>query len=89
MNRYVIFLLCFIIFGNKIAAQSTHLIYILKGTINLDFGKIKLVSIGDDIYYPGNSGYQEAEIKDGNYIFTDSIQYPYACIYDENIGDIN
>ncbi len=77
MIKYSFFVFVIFVFGNNMTAQVLHSSYTLEGTINSECGKIILLGLGD-IYYPHNSGYKEAEIENGKFIFTDSIAYPTA-----------
>lgn len=78
MAKYLNILLVFLFFENNIFAQSTHSTFTLNGTINLDSGIIKMLGVGDDIYYAPNSSYKEAKIEEGKFTFSDSIRYPSA-----------
>lgn len=78
MAKCVSFFLALFIFKNNITAQLSISSFTLEGKINIDTGIIKLVPVGDDIFYPNNSGYHETKILKGKFTFTDSILNPYG-----------
>lgn len=75
-----IFLLLLILFwSNQITvAQASNHFFSLEGSINSGVGKIKLIPIGNDFFYPGNKGTYETNITNGSFTFKDSLKYPYA-----------
>jgi thiol-disulfide isomerase/thioredoxin len=68
----------------NVKAQSHLSTYILEGNINMDTGKMILLSFGD--FYPYTKTDRETEIVNGKFTFTDSIAYPCAFRLLGNVG---
>jgi thiol-disulfide isomerase/thioredoxin len=75
MTKMYIFLFAFLLQQN-VRAQFYHSTFTLEGNINVDTGKIALLSFGD--VYPQSNATHETLIVNGKFRFSDSIFYPYA-----------
>ena len=80
--------LWFLLFGSVESGftQSTCSTFKLEGFINADSGKMILIAIEDDSYYPKSLSSHEARLNNGRFVFTDSIPYPYAFLIGLNVG---
>ncbi len=68
------FLAILILLADNILAQQRCSTFTLIGTVNVDTGRIELMSIVDN-YYPYRK-YIDTNIVNGKFTFTDSIKYP-------------
>jgi thiol-disulfide isomerase/thioredoxin len=75
MTKFYFFLFAFLCQCN-LKAQSYHSTFTLEGNINIDTGKMVLLSLGD--FYPHKKDARETTIINGKFRFSDSISYPYA-----------
>jgi thiol-disulfide isomerase/thioredoxin len=67
-------------------SQSSCTTFKLEGFINADSGKMILIPINDDSYYPHSFNGPEAQLNNGRFVFTDSILYPYAFLLGLKMG---
>ena len=75
MAKFYFFLFAFL-WQSNLKAQSYHSTFTLEGNINIDTGKILLLSLGE--FYPHNKDVRETAVINGKFRFSDSISYPYA-----------
>jgi thiol-disulfide isomerase/thioredoxin len=59
-------------------AQKYPALFVLKGSVNIDTGQVFLMPVGENAYYPRISNFEESKIKNGNFLISDSIDYPSA-----------
>src|SRR5665213_2842382 len=83
MTKFYFFLFAFLLQGN-VKAQSRFSTFTLEGNINVDTGKMILLSFAS--FYPNSKDAHETKIVDGKFRFTDSILYPAAFRLIGNIG---
>ena len=83
MIKFYFFLFAFLIQSN-VKAQSHYSTFTLEGNINVDTGKMILLSFG--AFYPQSKDDRETAIVNGKFIFTDSIAYPCAFRLLGNVG---
>ena len=79
MQKLILFFTFLCLFKSEISAQLFgNSTFTLDGKINIDTGKILMLPVGEDIYYPKKEGFQQASIIDGKFNFSGNILYPYA-----------
>ena len=83
MTKFYLFIFAFLLQGN-VKAQSHFSTFTLEGNINVDTGKMILLSFGE--FNPHSKGTYETKIVNGKFRFTDSILYPAAFRLLGNIG---
>ncbi|HEY5371365.1 MAG TPA: TlpA disulfide reductase family protein [Hanamia sp.] len=77
MTKFYLFCFAFLLQGN-VKTQSHLYTFTLEGNINVDTGKMILLSFGQ--LYPLSKDHLETAIVNGKFSFTDSIAYP--CAFD-------
>jgi thiol-disulfide isomerase/thioredoxin len=78
MIKYLLLFFVFISLHKKSTkAQNVPSAFILEGKINAREGKIRLIPLSSDFFHPGFNSDHETEVHNGNFIFKDSIYYPY------------
>ena len=77
MKRYLLLLFIFSFLQIDIKAQNVPSAFTLEGKINAREGKIRLIPLSSDFFHPGFNSDHETEVHNGNFIFKDSIYYPY------------
>jgi len=83
MIKFYFFLFAILLLGN-VKAQSHYSTFTLEGNINIDTGKMLLLSFCE--FYPHSKSTYETKIVNGKFRFTDSILYPAAFRLLGNIG---
>ncbi len=78
MLKHLISLFGLLLLNYFINAQSLINTFTLNGLINADSGKIRLIPVGEDIYYPDKKGTYETQNINGKFYFEGTIKYPYA-----------
>ena len=85
----------FYLSGNTLFAQESNTIhslghnsntFTLKGTINIDTGRISLVPLGKN-FYPDDSSSKEAAITNGQFTLTGTAPYPLGAMLLVREGD--
>ena len=77
MYKTLFFLLLLSITVTNVLSQPLCSTYSIQGKINCDTGTIILMPIGNEEYYPLIKAFKETKIEKGNFVFEDSILYPY------------
>jgi len=87
MIKYLLLFFVFNSLQKNIKAQSVPSAFTLEGKINAPEGNIRLIPMGSGFYPPGFNSDHETKVVKGNFIFKDSIYYPYPfmILYENNV----
>lgn len=80
MKRYLLLLFVFSFLQINIKAQNVPSAFTLEGKINALQGNIRLIQVGSYFFHPGFNSDHETKVVNGNFIFKDSIYYPYPFL---------
>lgn len=75
---HVLFLAVFIAVIHVAVGQQTSSHFVLTGKADVDTGTVLLFPLNEPEYYPGNQDRLKTTIKDGRFVFSDTVSYPCA-----------
>lgn len=78
MFKYFITALLLPVLCNPVQAQVQDAVFVLNGTANTDTGIARLIPEGRGQYNLHKLPIYETKIKDGHFVFKDSLDYPYC-----------